>query len=495
MKKIITILAAVLVLASCAKFTDLKPKGMNMLSSADELELLLNAEFRDFYHNDMYQIPGDLLVTSTPVANLISQPTPSRNSILITWDDSYVERLAELTKSDDDYRTLYGYIGQIANPILSSVDFASGDATKLAQIKSEALCLRAWAQFILVNKFAAAYNPATAASTPGIPYLMEDWDISIPPEKWSVKQVYDQIVADCDAAIATNALPVKNVNQMRWSKACPYAIKALALIAMQDYEGAEAAAKESLKINNAITDYWSPAYTKTLTAFMPPFNTYETVARWPFACEEDLFHTYTQLIFGPFRTKDCEAKLESGHAALVRMPLDVDMFNGNSMMGMGMTIGIPSFVAVGAMGTGAGTSWNTYGLKTTQQYLIVAECEIRKGNYSEAMKYLDAIRAKRIDPTLYAPLEGSVTTKEDAIAHLKQTALGENLYSIFNFVERKRWNQLDDMKETLSRTFNLISGQSYTYTLAPDSPLWIFPFPGNAVDNNPNLKQNSYDEK
>ena len=88
-----------------------------------------------------------------------------------------------------------------------------------------------------------------------------------------------------------------------------------------------------------------------------------------------------------------------------------------------------------------------------------------------------------------------MTTKEDALAHLKQTALGENLYSIFNFVERKRWNQLDDMKETLSRTFNLISGQSYTFTLAPDSPLWIFPFPGNAVDNNPNLKQNSYDEK
>ena len=170
------------------------------------------------------------------------------------------------------------------------------------------------------------------------------------------------------------------------------------------------------------------------------------------------------------------------------MPLDINMFNDNPMMGMGMTIGIPTYVAVGAMGTGAGTSWNTYGLKTTQQYLIVAECEIRKGNYSEAMKYLDAIRAKRIDPDLYAPLEGAVTSKDDALAHLKQTALGENLYSIFNFVERKRWNQLDDMKETLSRTFNLISGQSYTFTLAPDSPLWTFPFPGNAVDNNPNLK-------
>ncbi|MBR3096706.1 MAG: hypothetical protein IKH17_02365, partial [Bacteroidales bacterium] len=105
MKKIVTILTACLVLASCAKFTDLKPKGMNMLSSADELELLLNTEYRDFYNFDMYQIPGDLLIGSVgSVANLISAPTPSRNSILVTWDAANVKRLAELTASDDDYR-------------------------------------------------------------------------------------------------------------------------------------------------------------------------------------------------------------------------------------------------------------------------------------------------------------------------------------------------------------------------------------------------------
>ena len=183
MKKIVTILTACLVLASCAKFTDLKPKGMNMLSSADELELLLNTEYRDFYNFDMYQIPGDVLIGSVgSVANLISAPTPSRNSILVTWDAANVKRLAELTASDDDYRMLYGFVGQIANPILASVEFATGEPAKVAQIKAEALCLRAWAEFLLVNKYAAAYNPATAENTPGIPYLMEDWDISIPPE-------------------------------------------------------------------------------------------------------------------------------------------------------------------------------------------------------------------------------------------------------------------------------------------------------------------------
>lgn len=488
MKKIVTILTACLVLASCAKFTDLKPKGMNMLSSADELELLLNTEYRDFYNFDMYQIPGDLLIGSVgSVANLISAPTPSRNSILVTWDAANVKRLAELTASDDDYRMLYGFIGQIANPILASVEFATGDPAKVAQIKAEALCLRAWAEFLLVNKYAAAYNPATAENTPGIPYLMEDWDISIPPEKWTVKQVYDQIVADCDAAIETDALPAKNVNQMRWSKACPYAIKALALMGMQQFEEAEAAAKASLAVNDAITDYWSPTYTASRMPYMPPMEPCFYVNRIPFGCEEDLFHTYTQLIFNPLRTPECEAKLEAGHSALVRMPTGMMLFGNNPAMGMGMAMcGLP-YADIGGMGTGAGSSWNTYGLKTTQMYLIVAECEIRKENYSEAARYLDAIRSKRIDPELYAPL--SLGSKEDAIFHLKQTALGENVFSPYNFVERKRWNQLADMKETISRT---LLGQ--TFSLTPDSPLWIFPFPGNAVDNNPNLKQNSYAE-
>ena len=53
------------------------------------------------------------------------------------------------------------------------------------------------------------------------------------------------------------------------------------------------------------------------------------------------------------------------------------------------------------------------------------------------------------------------------------------------FFTRKRWNQLDDMKETFTR--NLLGT---TYTLKPESKLWIFPFPQNAINNNPNLKQN-----
>ena len=47
MKKILHFLltGVILLATSCAQFTDIQPKGKNLLSTTDELELLLNREF------------------------------------------------------------------------------------------------------------------------------------------------------------------------------------------------------------------------------------------------------------------------------------------------------------------------------------------------------------------------------------------------------------------------------------------------------------------
>ena len=49
----------------------------------------------------------------------------------------------------------------------------------------------------------------------------------------------------------------------------------------------------------------------------------------------------------------------------------------------------------------------------------------------------------------------------------------------------KRWNSEEDYKQTNTR---MVNGK--TYTLRPDSPMWVFPFPANAVNYNPTLTQN-----
>ena len=162
------LLGGAMLVSSCSDFTDVQPKGKNLLSTTTQLEMLLNREFY-MSSGDGPQFLGDLITTLNNVPNLLSQPTPTRTSIILEWDASLQDRLAELTASDDEYDSYYGVIGQVANPILSHIDAATGDPAVKNQLRCEALTLRAYFHYLVVNKFAKAYNPATAAEDPGVP--------------------------------------------------------------------------------------------------------------------------------------------------------------------------------------------------------------------------------------------------------------------------------------------------------------------------------------
>jgi len=478
MKKVIysLLIGVILLTGSCSKFTDIEPKGKNLLTTTDQLEMLLNKIFT-MYDDDMRWMSGDVIRTFQNIPTLLSNPNKTRPAIIYSWDEANIEKMAELTAYDYTYETGYLNIGQVSNAILSRIDEATGPESVKNQLKCEALILRAYYHYILVNKFAKAYNPATAATDPAIPYLKEDWDISIPLKKATVKEVYDNIIADVDKAIQLNALPVAAVNRMRMSKPCAFAVKALALISMQKFNEASDAAKQALAINGAVNNY-----NQMLTTYKGNIlgNTYDVVFRPLLKCEEDLFTTFGTELMNAITTEAWNA-FEPGHASRDKMTSDRMMYDyvmglGNILLGLNYTLTFD-----------VNSGWNGGGIKTTQMYLIVAEAEINKNNFSAAMEALDAIRINRIDPSIYAPLKGVVNNKADAIFRLKQTAHGENLYSCHNFINKKRWNQLDGYKQTLSKT---IGGK--TYELKPDSKLWIFPLPANAVNVNPNLLPQNY---
>ena len=126
--------AAALSLSSCEDFTEVQPKGKNLLSTTDQLEMLLNYEYYGG-NNDMRLMAGDMIYAFSPLANEISKPTKSRNVIIWTYDEANIEKMAELTASDADYTYYYGIIGKISNPILQQVEKATGsdDAKKMRQ--------------------------------------------------------------------------------------------------------------------------------------------------------------------------------------------------------------------------------------------------------------------------------------------------------------------------------------------------------------------------
>lgn len=467
---------AMFTFASCSDFTDVQPKGKNLLSTTTQLEMLLN---REFYMDsgDGPQFVGDIVATLSNIPTLLSQPTPTRNSIILEWDASLQDKLAELTASDGEYDNYYSIIGQVANPILSRIDAATGDPTVKKQLRCEALTLRAYFHYLVVNKFAKAYNPATAAEDPGVPYVLETQDVAQPTVKLTVQEVYDHILADVQEAIDLDGMPTVAVNQMRMSKPCAYAVKALALLSMQRFDEAEEAARQALSLNDAVDNY----YEMLTTTRNQLDEEYQVLLRPRLECQEDLFFTYS-LEFYEALTPEAVARFEPGYATLELIDTDIKMYAGTTEGIAAQMMGLDdSYPLTYDLNSG----WNMVGLKTTHMYLVVAEAEIHKGNYAEAMRALDAIRVNRLAPEIYQPLEGTVTTEADAIRHLKQVSHGENIYSVYNFIHRKRWNQVSGWEETFTKT--LVGG---TYTLPPDSPLWIFPFGQNVINNNPGIVQN-----
>lgn len=480
MKKLIysLLFTCAVIFSSCEDFTDIQPKGMNLLSTTTELEMLLNAEF-SMVSSDMREVAGDMIYGSDNIPSLLSNPATSRKKILVALDDTQMDLLAELTASDADYTNWYRCIGRIANPVLLQVDGAEGDENVKKQLRAEALTMRAYFHWLLVNKFAKAYNPATAESDPGIPYLKEDWDLTIPTEKLTIQQVYENILQDVNDAIALNALPDVNINQMRMNKACAYAVKALAHMCMQNYDEAAKAAQSAININGKLLDYNTST---TMMQGVIMMGQYPVILRPELQCPEDYFFIYDKEIMYAI-TPETAAFFEPGHACLDRIANFNLMFD--NMMDYGaMMLGLPGYKITYDMTSG----WNQCGLKSTYMYLILAECAIYNNKIDDAMGILDQLRVNRINPDIYAPLRGTVTSKADAIDYLKKTSHGECLYSIYNFIQKKRWNELSDYKQSWHRD---IFGTPYS--IEPGSPLWVFPFPMNAVNNNPNLLPHNYE--
>ena len=476
-KTIYSILAAAaLLLTSCEDFTDVQPKGKNLLSTTDQLEMLLNYEYKGGV-TDMRIVAGDMIYAYSNLATEINKPQKTRSVILWTYDEANMDKMAELTSSDQDYTYYYGIIGTIANPILSQIDAASGDDATKKKLKCEALTLRAWSLYMLVNKFAKAYNPSTAEKDPGIIIMTENMDIQQAQPKSTVQEVYDQILKDINEAITLDGLPNTAVNKMRISKPAAYAVKALALLSMQNWDEAEAAAQQAIAINGTINDYFNNYKGITTGYFLG--NTYDVIDRGKQGTDEDYFFNGNLEFYDPITAEALE-NFEEGHVykekmSNLNMLYDYITDPAEEMLGQG-----------GFMYTyDLNSRWNDGGLRSPQMYLAIAECEVQKGNIDNAMEYLDKVRVLRIDPAKYQPLKGAVSTKADAIAHVKQVTINEEIYSSNIFIDKKRWNQLDGWKATYSRKL-----VDKVYSIAPDSKMWIFPFPQNAINNNSLLTQN-----
>ena len=133
-----------------------------------------------------------------------------------------------------------------------------------AALRGEALVARAYAHFMLVNLYSKFYDPATAASDPGIPYVTE-------PEKNFIKQYTRGTVATVYAMIEKDLLEglpyiddkTYKIPKYHFNKAAANAFAARFFLYKKDYAKVIQYAREAVPNNNFLPNLrpWNTVYT------------------------------------------------------------------------------------------------------------------------------------------------------------------------------------------------------------------------------------------
>jgi hypothetical protein len=138
-------------------------------------------------------------------------------------------------------------------------------------------------------------------------------------------------------------------------------------------------------------------------------------------------------------------------------------------------------------------TYMSVGLRTAEVYLIMAEALARQNHLAEAANYVSKLRDKRIkggNGHVDAP-----ATQVEMVKMIIDERRKELLFGFNRFFDLKRLNIEPEYQKTITRVFPVLNiseaHPQQTYTLKPDSRLYVIPFPHSARDKNPNLTLNT----
>ena len=143
----------------------------------------------------------------------------------------------------DIWQNCYSAIAQVNNFIGKIVEVtpeAAGDEALLANYMAEAHYVRAYLYYILIKFFGVDYEPATAASKPGVP-IVTVYNVNEKPARASVAEVYDFIKKEITEAEKLTVTGVAKSERITIDAV--KALKAKIQLLTHDFSGAAATAQ------------------------------------------------------------------------------------------------------------------------------------------------------------------------------------------------------------------------------------------------------------
>lgn len=229
------------VLSSCKRdFLELKnPQAVSLFETINDfasLNAAANGSYVPFkstnYYNRTFTLVPDLLGDNVFVSRSNGGRYLDQDNFTIGSNDGYVSGA---------WSSMYQVI---VNATLTIQGGSKLELTpQMYQLLGEMFAIRALSHFDLVRFFAQPYHYTNDASHPGVPIITEVKPEIISPPRNTVYEVYQQIIADLEQAIALMNVPVK---QGKFTPTAAKALLAKVYLYKGDWANAEKYATEAI---------------------------------------------------------------------------------------------------------------------------------------------------------------------------------------------------------------------------------------------------------
>ena len=192
--KILVIIAASF-LVGCSDYLSELPDNRTVIDSKEKISQLLTGA----YPSGNFQLIMEIMSDNVSEKNV--NGGGQLDTEMYKWEDS---NLDDRDAPNFYWNSCYEAISQANQAIQSSKDLISQDPKlDLNQQFGEGRLTRAYAHFMLVSLWGKAYDPATANSDLGIPYILQpETSLIVKYKRNTVQEVYDLIEEDLLSGIA-----------------------------------------------------------------------------------------------------------------------------------------------------------------------------------------------------------------------------------------------------------------------------------------------------
>lgn len=473
MKKILLyIFFPVLLLSSgCKKYLDQLPDQRTLLNSPQKVSELLVTAYPSGHYFTFTEAMSD-----NPVEVSTTGIVDNRNINPYFWQD------VELISEDSPtfyWNSCYAAIAA-ANQAIQACNEAENPNQYSAQ-RGEALLARAYSHFMLVTLFSKAYDPSTADTDPGIPYVLEPENVVVKKyERRTVAYVYEQIEKDIIEGLP---LIVDNytVPAYHFTKRAANAFAARFFLFKKEPQKVVDYANAAFPANNFASNVrpWLSYQTFNADQLRGAFTSASNPGNLLLAETETLHARY----YYRYLYSLTQAKLNTIVAPVGQTLTSYARYSTSSTFYFVMKF-YEHFVRISINAT-TGNAYSMVPLLTTEEVLFNrAEAYIQQGKYTEALIDMNAFISSRMlnyNPGAHNLTETRIKNYYAAVTTDTKQAYINALLDLkrAEFVhEGMRW--LDILRHKLPVTHRTSDGQ--TFTLEADDLRKAIQLPETAVD-------------